>query len=110
MICNNLVENNPSYLLLLFKDKQLFYILTEYLRYFYELDERNIHLRNICDLYDSFSKNFYDYFALPEKDFTFKNIKKIIDKKNKKEISNDHKGINDEFFDKKNRKRNEKNR
>ena len=81
MICNNLII---SHLLLLFKEMQLFYILTEYLRYFYELDERNIHLRNICDLYDSFSKNFYDYFALPEKDFTFKNIKKIIDKKIKK--------------------------
>ena len=107
MICNNLVENNPSHLLSLFKDMQLYEISTEYLRRFYESDESNIRLRNICDFYESYSKIFPNYYALPEKDFIFKNIKKkkkIIDEKNKKiekEISNGYKGINDVFFDKK---------
>ena len=107
MICNNLVENNPSHLLSLFKDMQLYEISTEYLRRFYESDESNIRLRNICDFYESYSKFFPNYYALPEKDFIFKNIKKkkkIIDEKNKKiekEISNGYKGINDVFFDKK---------
>ena len=107
MICNNLVENNPSHLLSLFKDMQLYEISTEYLRRFYESDESNIRLRNICDFYESYSKIFPNYYALPEKDFIFKNIKKkkkILDEKNKKiekEISNGYKGINDVFFDKK---------
>ena len=107
MICNNLVENNPSHLLSLFKDMQLYEISTEYLRRFYESDESNIRLRNICDFYESYSKIFPNYNALPEKDFIFKNIKKkkkIIEEKNKKiekEISNGYKGINDVFFDKK---------
>ena len=74
---------------------------------FFESDESNIRLRNICDFYESYSKIFPNYYALPEKDFIFKNIKKkkkIIDEKNKKiekEISNGYKGINDVFFDKK---------
>jgi hypothetical protein len=86
---------------------QLYEISTEYLRRFYESDESNIRLRNICDFYESYSKIFPNYNALPEKDFIFKNIKKkkkIIEEKNKKiekEISNGYKGINDVFFDKK---------
>ena len=107
MISNSLIENNPSHLHSIFKEMQLYENSTEYLRRFYESDESNIRLRNICDFYESYSKNFPNYTALPERNFIYKNIKKkqkIIEEKNKKiehEISNGYKGINDVFFDKK---------
>ena len=79
---NNLIFNDSSRVVALFKDFLIISDNTEFLRRFYSKDEATPRLRKIVNFYETYSKIFPNYMVLPESRYLYKNIRrkqKMID-------------------------------
>ena len=79
---NNLIFNDSSRVVALFKDFLIISDNTEFLRRFYCKDEATPRLRKIVNFYETYSKIFPNYMVLPESRYLYKNIRrkqKMID-------------------------------
>lgn len=83
-IINDIIYNEPTHIVAVFKDYLIHDDLSEFLKRFYTESESIARLPKICDFYEKNSKVFPNYVNLPENKFMFKNIErkqKIIDDK-----------------------------
>lgn len=80
--------NEPKNLVSVFKDYLIFDDFSEYLKRQYKAFESETRLPKIFEFYESYSKVFPNYVAVPaEARFMFKNIEKkqkLIDQRNKR--------------------------
>lgn len=87
-ITSNIMYNEPKNLVSVFKDYLIYDDFSEYLKRHYRYDESEVRLPKVYDFYDSYSKVFPNYVAVPrEARFMFKNIErkqKVIDQRNKR--------------------------
>lgn len=92
-IINEIIYNESTNIVSIFKDYLIYDDLTEFLKRFYSKAELNQRLNKIFDFYSKYSKVFPNYVNIFEKKFMFKNIErkqKMIDEqqKNQDEIKN----------------------
>lgn len=83
-IVNDIIYNEPTHIVAVFKDYLIFDDLSEFLKRFYDQGESFTRLPKICEFYEKYSKVFPNYIILPESKMMFKNIErkqKIIDDK-----------------------------
>lgn len=83
-IINDIIYNEPTHMVAIFKDYLIYDDLSEFLKRFYQDFESIQRLPKICEFYEYNSKVFPNYVNLPENKFMFKNIEKkqkIIDDK-----------------------------
>lgn len=83
-IINDIIYNEPTHIVAVFKDYLIFDDLSEFLKRFYGDDESVARLPKICEFYEKYSKVFPNYVNLPESKIMYKNIErkqKVIDEK-----------------------------
>ena len=106
-VINEIIYNEKSHLVALFKDFLIFDDFSEFLKRFYMLKESTNRLPKICDFYENYSKIFANYIILPESKYMYKNIQrkqKMIDNLQKLSNSkmdynkNDNKIFNTEIY------------
>ena len=76
VIINNIVYNEKSHIVALFKDYLILDDLSEFLKRFYRKDESDIRLPKFYEYYETYSKIYPNYTGLPESKFIYKNIHK----------------------------------
>ena len=94
VIINNIVYNEKSHIVALFKDYLILDDLSEFLKRFYRKDESNIRLPKFYEYYETYSKIYPNYTGLPESKFIYKNIhkkQKMIDLQQAMEESEENK-------------------
>ena len=82
-IINDLIFNQETHLVILFREYCLLENTNEYLRRFYFKEEAHHKMPKILYFYEKFSKIYPNYTSLPESKYMYKNIKrkqKMIDK------------------------------
>ena len=85
-IINDIIYNEATHIVAVFKDYLIYDDLSEFLKRKYELNECIQRLPKICEFYEKYSKVFPNYVTLPENKFMYKNIErkqKVIDDKQK---------------------------
>lgn len=85
-IINDIVYNEPSRLVAIFKDYLIYDDVSEFLKRTYTLVEAKQRLPKIFEFYGKYSKVFPNYVILPENQYMFKNIERkqrLIDEKQK---------------------------
>ena len=84
-IVNDIIYNEATHIVAVFKDYLIYDDLSEFLKRFYDNGEAITRLPKICEFYERYSKVYPNYVALPaESKIMFKNIErkqKIIDDK-----------------------------
>ena len=83
-LINDIIYNESTHIVSIFKDYLIYDDLTEFLKRFYMKSELPQRLKKIFDFYSKYSKVFPNYINLYEKRFMFKNIErkqKMIDEK-----------------------------
>ena len=81
-IINDIIYNEKTHFVELFKENLIFEDINEFLRRFYSISEINQKLKKILIFYEKFSKIYANYTILPESKYMYKNIKrkqKMID-------------------------------
>lgn len=74
---NDLIYNEPTHLVSLFKDYLILDDINEFMKRVYSHpDEVSVRLPKLCDFYERYSQVFPNYIALPESKYMFKNIQK----------------------------------
>ena len=102
-VINDIVYNENTHVVSVFKDYLIFDEVSEYLKRFYAKDESATRLPKIYNFYDQYSKVFPNYYAVfPENKAMFKNIERkqrVIDEghkiaeKNKKKVEEVHESV-----------------
>lgn len=81
-VIDSILLNNHSHIVSLFKDGLIYNEDSEMFRRFYNKEETNKRLKQLCDYYTASSMLFPNYTALDEKKYIYKNImkkQKVID-------------------------------
>lgn len=93
-IINDLIFNEETHLVVLFREYCTLENSNEYLRRFYFKEEIKHKIPKILNFYDKYSKIYPNYTSLPESKYMYKNIKrkqKMIDNIQDQEEANKHK-------------------
>ena len=83
-LVNDIIYNEPTHLVAVFKDFLILDDLSEFLKRQYTKEESVQRLPKVYEFYEKFSKVFPNYCVLPENKYMYKNIEKkqkIIDEK-----------------------------
>lgn len=75
-IVNDIIYNEPTHIVAIFKDYLIFDDLSEFLKRFYDTTESTSRLPKICEFYEKYSKVFPNYVTIPENKFMYKNIER----------------------------------
>ncbi len=75
-VIGDIIYNESTHIVCVFKDFLVFGDISEYLKRFYAGYESAKRLPKVYDFYDKYSKVFPNYVAIPESDFMFKNIER----------------------------------
>ena len=76
-VVNDLIYNEPTHLVGIFKDYLILDDINEFLkRYYTSPQETSVRLPKLCDFYEKYSQVFPNFIALPESSYMFKNIQK----------------------------------
>lgn len=89
-IINDIIYNEKSHIVATFKDYLIIDDVAEFLKRFYTSIESLIRLPKYFEYYETYSRIYPNYTALPECKFIYKNIhkkQKMIDKQQMKDIS-----------------------
>lgn len=81
-IVNDLIYNENTHVVSIFKDYLILDDINEFLKRPYTLPETKTRLPKLCTFYDKYSQVFPNYVTLPESKYMFKNIQrkqKLID-------------------------------
>ena len=74
-VVNDLIYNEVTHLVCIFKDYLILDDINEFLKRFYMTpSETKVRLPKLCDFYDKYSQVLPNYVALPESKYMFKNI------------------------------------
>ncbi|CDW89090.1 UNKNOWN [Stylonychia lemnae] len=85
-IVNDIIYNEPTRLVSIFKDYLIYDDVSEFLKRSYTFAEAKVRLPKIYEFYEKYSKVFPNYVILPENKYMFKNIERkqrLIDDKQK---------------------------
>lgn len=85
-IINDIIYNEPTHVVSVFKDYLILDDVSEFLKRSYTNIEAKQRLPKIFEFYEKYSKVFPNYVSLPESKFMFKNIERkqrLIDDKQK---------------------------
>ena len=98
-VINDIMCNEKSHIVAMFKDYLIFDDLSEFLKRFYKLSESHSRLLKVYDYYENYSKIFPNYIILREAKYIYKNIQrkqKMIDDQQKRDLENknENKGNN----------------
>ena len=83
-IVNDVIYNEPTHIVSVFKDFLIYDDVSEFLKRFYSSNESKTRLPKVQEFYDKYSKVFPNYVTIPENKYMFKNIERkqrIIDDK-----------------------------
>ena len=83
-IVNDIIYNEPTRLVSIFKDYLIYDDVSEFLKREYTQLEAKVRLPKIFEFYEKYSKVFPNYVILPENSYMFKNIERkqrLIDEK-----------------------------
>jgi hypothetical protein len=75
-IVNDIIYNEPTHIVAVFKDYLIYDDLSEFLKRDYTTEETKARLPKICEFYEKYSKVFPNYVNLPENKFMYKNIER----------------------------------
>lgn len=75
-VVNDIIYNDDTHIVSLFKDYLIFDDISEFLKRSYWIDESTSRLSKIYQFYDQFSKVFPNYIILEESKYMFKNIER----------------------------------
>ena len=75
-IINDIIYNEQTHLVSVFKDYLIFDDVSEFLKRPYEGQEALARLPKIFEFYEKYSKVFPNYVVLPENKYMFKNIER----------------------------------
>lgn len=75
-VVNDIIYNECSNIVSMFKDYLIFDDVSEFLKRFYNINEAIERMPKIIEFYDKFSKVFPNYVNLPENKYMFKNIER----------------------------------
>ena len=75
-VVNDIIYNDDTHLVSMFKDFLIYDDISEFLKRYYTKEEAYPRLNKIFTFYDSFSKVFPNYIALEESKYMFKNIER----------------------------------
>ncbi len=81
-IVNDLIYNENTHVVSIFKDYLILDDINEFLKRPYNVSETKARLPKLCNFYDKYSQVFPNYVVLPESKYMFKNIQrkqKLID-------------------------------
>ncbi len=73
-IVNDLIYNENTHIVSIFKDYLILDDINEFLKRTYKKDETKTRLPKLCNFYDKYSQVFPNYVCLPESKYMFKNI------------------------------------
>ena len=96
---NDIIYNEKTHYVELFKEFLIFEDLNEFLKRFYKLKEIHIKLPKILMFYDKYSRIYANYTVIPEAKYMYKNIKKkqkMIDQLQNDNLHNDNDEENEE--------------
>lgn len=85
-VINDIVYNESTRIVCIFKDYLIYDDTSEFLKRFYANHESAVRLPKVYDYYDKYSQVFPNYVVLPENKFMFKNIERkqrVIDEQQK---------------------------
>eukprot|EP00347_Sterkiella_histriomuscorum_P018658 403344672 len=85
-IVNDIIYNEPTRLVSVFKDYLIYDDVSEFLKRSYTTQEAKVRLPKIFEFYEKYSKVFPNYVVIPENQYMFKNIERkqrLIDEKQK---------------------------
>ena len=71
---NDIVYNEPTHIVAVFKDFLIYDDITEFMKRFYSEEESHPRVIKVCDFYAQYSEVFPNYVTLPEQKMMFKNI------------------------------------
>lgn len=75
-VINDIIYNDETHLVSLFKDYLILDDISEFLKWYYLEDECYPRLNKIFNFYEQFSKVFPNYITLEESKYMFKNIER----------------------------------
>lgn len=75
-IINDLIYNENTHMVSVFKDYLILDDINEFLKRFYTCDETSTRLPRLCEFFDKYSQVFPNYIILNEKRYMFKNIQR----------------------------------
>lgn len=75
-IVNDIIYNENTHIVSVFKDYLIFDDVSEFLKRRYEITEAKKRLPKVIEFYETYSKVFPNYVNLPENKFMFKNIER----------------------------------
>ena len=75
-IINDIIYNEPTHLVSVFKDYLIYDDVSEFLKRPYTLNETLSRLPKIFEFYEKYSKVFPNYIGIPENKYMFKNIER----------------------------------
>lgn len=93
-IINDIIYNEPTHVVSVFKDYLIYDDVSEFLKRPYTYNEVKARLPKIFDFYEKYSKVFPNFVTLPENKYMFKNIERkqrLLDDKQKIQIENEEK-------------------
>jgi len=73
-IVNDLIYNENTHIVSIFKDYLILDDINEFLKRSYNIQETKVRLPKLCSFYDKYSQVFPNYVVLPESKYMFKNI------------------------------------
>ena len=85
-IVDNIIFNEKSHIVSVFKDLLIKYDFNDFLKRFYTRKESSIRLPKYFEYYNLYSKIFPNYTSIPECRYLYKNILPINRKKNKESM------------------------
>eukprot|EP01022_Parablepharisma_sp_SALTPOND_P023445 TRINITY_DN495_c0_g1_i2.p1 TRINITY_DN495_c0_g1~~TRINITY_DN495_c0_g1_i2.p1 ORF type:complete len:756 (+),score=40.76 TRINITY_DN495_c0_g1_i2:2154-4421(+) len=91
-VINDIIYNENTHIVSVFKDYLIYDDISEFLKRYYAGFESDQRLPKIYHFYDKYSKVFPNYIALPENKLMFKNIERkqrVIDEQQKNEEKKD---------------------
>jgi len=75
-IINDIIYNEQTNIVSVFKDYLIFDDVSEFLKRYYKKNESVSRLPKVITFYDTYSKVFPNYVCLPESKYMFKNIER----------------------------------
>ena len=83
-VVNDVIYNEQTHIVSVFKDYLILDDISEFLKRFYDHDETTGRLPRIYEFYEKYSRVFPNYVSIPENKYMFKNIERkqrMIDEK-----------------------------
>ena len=108
-IIDNLIFNEKTHVVSVFKDYLIYDDNYDFFRKFYKIDESNRKLKKYLHYYEKYNITLPNYSSLPESNYIYHNIRmkqvlinKIQSHKNKEKLKKEHKNDNSQFLDSEN--------